>query len=88
MLTGTEGVLSEIRLSTIGSMLTSLFWGMLTSFMSGIPTSSFIDRSRLLAVGLIKNFLETVLEGMLTGTVVILSETWLSFFESMSTSLF
>ena len=52
-------------------MLTLFFWGMLTSFFGGIPTSSFIDSSRSLVVGLINDILETILGGMLTETEAI-----------------
>jgi len=52
----------------------------------GMLTSSFFDSSRSLAVGLIKDFFVTILGGMLTGIEGILSETWLSIFDSMLTS--
>ena len=61
---------------------------MLTTFFLGIPTSSFIDRSRLLAVELINDILENVLGSILIGIEGIILETRLLIFDSMLTSLF
>ena len=83
LLTGTDGIYQKFDYQ-----LLIVYWHLILGyvdifFFSGMLISSFIDSSRSLVVGLIKDFLETILGGMLTGTEGILSETWLSVIDSM-----
>ena len=57
--------------------------GMSTSFLFGMPTSLLFVETWSFTVSLLKNWLDVLLEGTLTGT-----DDWLLFLEGMFTSLF